>query len=165
MAHTKKKGKGTQSRSFTKIRSSGKKVELMWTTSEKGGETEHHVVSAEEPRPELNTALKSFVPYVIEILGLEDTAWDDELTVTALSIDSGEDGRRGLIITCRKELESCNGPLHFNTPHLREPAEDAEKQDGPGLWLVGMEDALGECAAEAELFLAGERSQLELVEK
>lgn len=115
--------------------------------------------------PELNKALKAFVPHVIEILGLEDTAWDDELTVTALSIDVGEDGRRGIIVTCRKELESSNGPLHFNTPRLSEPAEDAEKQEGKGLWLAGMEDALGECAAEAELFLAGERSQLELVEK
>lgn len=150
------------SRTFTKIRSTGTKVELMWTTAEKGGETEHHVVSAEEPRPELNKALAVFVPFVIEILGLEDTPWDRELTVTALSVDVDEDGRRGMMITCRKKLAATNGPMTFNTPRLSEPADDAEKQEGKGLWLPGMSDALGECAAEAELFLAGERSQVEM---
>ena len=150
---------------FTKIKSTGKKVELRWVTSEKGADHEHHVKSAEEPRPELTDALNCFVPFVMELLGLEDTAFDEVLKVTGLSIDTGEDGRRGMIITCRKDLEHTNGPLIFNTPHIREAAEDAEDgkaTDGVGLWLAGMADALERADAAASGFVNGERAQLDL---
>lgn len=151
--------------SFTKIKSTGTRVELRWVTSERGAEHEHHVKSEEEPRPELTDSLNGFRSAVMELLGLEDTAFDEGLVVTGLSVDTGEDGRRGLIITCRKALEHGHGPLVFNTPHLREPAEDAEDgsaTDAAGLWLPGMAAALARAEAAATGFLAGERAQLDL---
>jgi len=147
---------------FTKIKSTGKKVELRWVTSEKGADHEHHVTSAQHPKPDFPKALNAFVPFVVELMGLADTAFDSDLEVTGLSIDTGEDDRRGLIITCRKKLARTNGPLIFNTPHIREPKDEGGEPPASGVWLEGMAEALARAEGEASGFLAGERAQTEL---
>ncbi|HXE83682.1 MAG TPA: hypothetical protein VN513_10185 [Gemmatimonadales bacterium] len=148
---------------FSKIKATGKKVVLIWTTSEHGVETEHHVTSDEEPKPEFPKALDAFVPFVIELLGLTDNStFRNDLHVTGLSIDVGEDERRGLVITCRKELARTNGPLIFNLPHIREPKADGTEAPVAGVWLVGMDKALQKVQVQAQKFLDGERSQTTL---
>lgn len=149
---------------FSKIKCiPGKKVELVWTGTENGCEIEHHVTSDEEPKPEFPKALDAFVPYVMELLGLGDNSvFRNELHVTGLSIDVGEDERRGLVITCRKELGRTNGPLIFNLPHIREPKGDGSEAPIAGVWLPGMDKALQKAQAQATKFLDGERSQTTL---
>ena len=148
---------------FSKIKCTGEKVVLIWTTTENGVEDKHHVVSDEEPRPEFPKALDGFIPYVMELLGLGDNSvFRNELHVTGLSIDVGDDDRRGLVITCRKELARTRGPMVFNLPHIREPKEDGTESVVSGIWLPGMDKALKKCEAQAQRFLAGERSQTEM---
>lgn len=145
---------------FSKIKWDGATVELQWTTKlDGGGEVAHSLKSMDTPRPEFISAMQAFVPEVLELLELDGAGWDDELTVSGLSINEEEDGRRGLVCTCRRALTIANAPLILNTPHLRE-RRDEEGESGflPDELLT----LVGRMEGEAQLYLKGKRAQADL---
>lgn len=149
---------------FSKVKYDGKKVELSWTTKEKGAEIAHHLSSSSRPAPEFTGAMRRFVPIVLSLLELPDS-YDDGLQVTGISLNEEEnDGRRGVVITSQKKLEAANAPLVLNTPHLREPVKD-EEADRPGFFPDEMEDAIAHAERAASEYLEGKRAQGDLFTK
>lgn len=145
---------------FRKIKTNGVKVELEWTTEVGSDETEHRLTSFAEPHPDLVSALAAFVPIVIRLLGVHPE-WSEGLTVSSISINTEDDGRIGCVVTCLRTLPLCNAPLVINTPHLREPREDAE--DGRrGFFVEGMAEAIDEAQTQAAAYLKGKRAQTEM---
>lgn len=145
---------------FTKIKYDGAVVELQWTTKlDGGGEVAHSLKSYDAPSPEFVAAMKAFCPEVLELLELDSAGWDDELTVSGLSINEEEDGRIGLVCTCRRALRIANAPLILNTPHLRERM-DEEGESGflPDQLLL----LIGRLETQAQLYLKGKRAQGDL---
>ena len=149
---------------FTKIKYRTKKgehaVDLRWEEEQAEGKTAitHHLTSTEAPWASLPSAMTAFVPPVLRLLEL-DADYEDGLEVVGLSISYGDDGRRGLVVTCLKELSSSPAPLVLNTPHLQEAGDD----DAPAL-PAEMERALDNALAAATLFLEGSRAQGSLFE-
>lgn len=149
---------------FSKIKYDWKKVELSWTTKEKGAEIAHHLTSSARPAPAFTGAMRRFVPIVLSLLELPDS-YDDGLQVTGISLNVEEnDGRRGVVITSQKKLEAANAPLVLNTPHLREPVKD-EEVDQPGFFPDEMEDAITHAERAASEYLEGKRAQGDLFGK
>ena len=142
---------------FSKIKWDGACVELQWTSKLDGaGEVTHALKSYDTPRPEFVAAMRALVPHVLEVLELDQAGWEDTLTVSGLSINEEDDGRRGLVCTCRRALDIANAPLIVNTPHIREFRDDEQlKGFLPDAMLAAMEAV----EREAELYLAGKRAQ------
>ena len=145
---------------FSKIKWDGACVELVWDTKLDGaGEITHTLKSYDTPRPEFVEAMRAMVPHVLEVLELEHAGWEDSLTVSGLSINEEEDGRRGLVCTCRRALDIANAPLIINTPHLREFRDDEQLK---GFLPDDMLVQLTKCEVEAALYLKGKRAQGDL---
>lgn len=145
---------------FSKIKWDGACVELQWTSKLDGaGEITHALKSYDTPRPEFVEAMRAMVPHVLEVLELEAADWDDTLTVSGLSINQEDDGRRGLVCTCRRALDIANAPLIINTPHLREFMDDEQLK---GFIPDDMLRAVEQVEREAALYLKGKRAQGDL---
>ncbi len=146
---------------FSKIKWDGACIELAWTTKLDGaGEITHSLKSYDTPRPEFVDAMRAMVPHVLEVLELEDAGWENDLTVSGLSINVEDgDGRRGLVCTCRRALGIANAPLIINTPHLREFMDDEQLK---GFIPDEMLSAMEQVEREAALYLKGKRAQADL---
>ncbi len=145
---------------FSKIKWDGACVELQWTSKLDGaGEITHALKSYDTPRPEFVEAMRGMVPHVLKVLELEAAAWEDTLTVSGLSINQEDDGRRGLVCTCRRALDIANAPLIINTPHLRESRDDEQLK---GFLPDDMLAAMEAVEQEAALYLKGKRAQGDL---
>lgn len=142
---------------FKKIKYNGEKVVLHWTTSKVMEEVAHELISTQTPHPRLVDTLAAFVPEVLDLLELP-ADYDVGLRVVGLSINTQEDGRRGLVVTCLKALEGAQGPLVLNTPNLPEPGDDAQQPSLPSTMLRLMERA----EREAEAFVNGKRAQVDM---
>jgi hypothetical protein len=148
---------------FTKIKSSSKGVHLEWTTpAEKhpDNEVHHKLESDDTPAPEFTEALQHFIPEVLHVLELP-TEYAIGLRVTGLSVNYEEDDRRGMVVTCLKDLEATNSPLVLNTPHMRELSD--EDEDGAGFLSDAMLELLAAAEEQAEAFVHGTRMQLDLL--
>ena len=143
---------------FTKIKYDGKKVELSWTTKTEHEKIEHHITSDESPDVDLVTALRRFVPHVVDLLHVPEQ-WGRDLRVTGLSLTEEEDGAEGVVITARTPLPATKAPFQFNLPYLKENPEGKEL---PGFFRDGMGDDLSAARAAAERFVKGERAQQKL---
>ena len=142
---------------FSKIKFDGVFTELTWTSKLDGaGEVVHTLKSTDAPRPEFIGALKAMVGPVLEVLELENAGWEDSLSVSGLSINEEEDGRRGLVCTCRRPLDVANAPLIINTPHLREFRDDEALK---GFMPDELYSAMEAVEKEAALYLKGKRAQ------
>lgn len=145
---------------FSKIKWDGACIELAWTTKLDGaGEVTHALKSYDTPRPEFVAAMRALVPHVLEVLELDQAGWEDTLTVSGLSINEEDDGRRGLVCTCRRALGIANAPLIINTPHLREFMDDEQLK---GFLPDDMLAAMAAVEQEAALYLKGKRAQADL---
>lgn len=145
---------------FSKIKFDGVLTELTWTSKLDGaGEVVHTLKSTDTPRPEFIGALKAMVGPVLEVLELENAGWEDSLSVSGLSINEEEDGRRGLVCTCRRPLDVANAPLIINTPHLREFRDDEALK---GFMPDELYSAMEAVEKEAALYLKGKRAQSDL---
>lgn len=145
---------------FSKIKFDGVFVELTWTSKLDGsGEVVHTLKSTDTPRPEFHAALKALVAPVLEVLELENAGWEDSLSVSGLSINEEEDGRRGLVCTCRRPLDVANAPLIINTPHLREFRDDEALK---GFMPDELYSAMEAVEKEAAHYLQGKRAQADL---
>lgn len=103
---------------FRKIHSDGKKVRLNWTTQE-GETTIHHSLESEEtPPPELDRALLKLNPSAGRLCEMPD-GYASTLRPVGVAIDYKEDGRRGIVISLRRDVEDANGPLNIHTPRIQ----------------------------------------------
>lgn len=155
----------TSPRNFTKIKNTGKSVAIEWstkrTTASKAEEHQSHQLECpERPRPAFDTALQTFLPFLLRILGAP-VEWSDNTKVTGVSLNKEEDGRRGLVLTATRKCPFGAAPIALNTPHLRE-SQDATKEKGALFWLPGMDEAVDQMIHEAEKYLEGDRAQGEL---
>ena len=147
---------------FSKIKFDGVVVELTWTTTlDGGGEIVHTLKSTDAPKADFAEALRAMVPHVLDVLELDGCGLEDAVAVTGLSINTEEDGRRGLVCTCRRPLDIANAPFVFNTPHLREfVGDDTLKGFIPDKMFAAME-AVERAAGD---YLKGKRGQGDLFE-
>jgi len=135
------------SHTFQKIKWNGSEVKLAWTTGNPFGvEFEHTMRSKEAPHPELDERFRAFVPHVLKLLELPES-YDEKFRVTGLSINTEEDGRCGLVVTCMKGIADANAPLVINTPHLRERMDE----EGVGFLPGEMLDCLADVERAAGL--------------
>lgn len=143
---------------FQKVKWNGTEVKLVWSTSSLVAEVEHSLRSFQAPHQDFVDAFRAFIPLVLELLELSDE-YASDFKVIGFSINTEEDGRLGLVVTCAKQLADANAPLILNTPHLRE-RNDEETTVGflPDRWL----DALSDVQSAAEAFLEGRRAQGDL---
>lgn len=100
-------------------------------------------------RPEFHEALNELVPVVPVLIGVHEN-WAEHLKVNGITYRYDEYGHRSISIQSIKELEGFDSPLVVNVPACYAP-EASE--------LGALVDAL---EAEAELYLARNRAQLEL---
>lgn len=143
---------------FRKIKWNGKKVVLEWDVIN-DDVIEHRLTSPDPPRKRFTDALDSLIPDVLGLIEAPDH-WADGMRVTGVSINyEGEDDRRGLVVTCLRELEGTNAPLVINTPHLKEQVEDIEE----GSFITDtMLKALTRIHTAVQKYLDGDRMQTEL---
>lgn len=150
---------------FRKIINNGKQVAIHWITNRKTAsdaqEQHHHQLECpERPRPEFDAALQAFRSLLLKVIGAP-AEWSDNTEITGISINTEEDGRRGIVITARRKCPFGSAPIALNTPHLREPLDDT-KDTGPNFFLPGMADAIDALCGEAQRYLEGDRAQGEL---
>lgn len=143
---------------FTKVVANGKHVALHW----KNEDASQQLTCPAKPRPSFDAALQAFKPFLLRIFGAP-ASWDGGTTITGISVNREEDGRRGLVVTARRKCPHGSAPTTLNTPHLREPIED--KDTGTGFFLEGMADAIDTMCEEAEKYLNGDRTQGELFDE
>lgn len=104
---------------FRKIHSDGKKVRLNWTTQD-GETTIHHSLESDElPPPELDLALNKLSQSAGDLCDMPKN-YAVGFRPVAVSIDYKEDGRRGLVVSLRRNVEEANGPLNIATPRIQE---------------------------------------------
>lgn len=143
---------------FTKIKYSEKNgVHLEWSTpAEKRPEdlVEHTLNGKEAPAPEFDAALQAFRGEVLVLLELPGD-YTDGLRVIGLSVNYEDDGRKGLVVTCVKQLERTNAPLVLNTPHLRE----ASDEDTGNYLPDRMVELVREAERQAAAYVPGARLQ------
>jgi hypothetical protein len=149
---------------FTKIVANQKHVALHWSSRKKSADdveeiTSHELQCQAKPRPSFDTALQAFKPFLLKILGAP-ASWSEGTTVTGISLNKEEDGRRGVVITASRKCPHGAAPIAINTPHLREPIDD--KDAGSSFFLEGMADAIDVMYQEAQKYLEGDRQQGEL---
>lgn len=150
---------------FTKIVNNSKQVHIEWitrkrTASEAEEQHNHQLECQEKPRPEFDTALQAFKPFLLEIIGAP-ADWKAKTVVTGISLNKEEDRRRGIIITAKRTCPFGAAPIALNTPHLRESLDET-KETGPNFLLPGMVNAIDAMCEEAQIYLDGDRSQGEL---
>lgn len=153
-------------RQFSKIRNTGKAIQIEWNTKRKTASQaeeyqSHQLECPERPRPAFDLALQSFLASALTILGAPPT-WSENTKVIGVSLNKEEDNRRGIVITLTRKCPHGAAPIPINTPHLRESMDEREK--GPNFWLPGMEEQVAYITAEAEAYLDGDRAQGELFE-
>lgn len=135
---------------FSKIKSDGKTVELVWSTVERTDTIEHRLSSGEPPRRELKEALADFVPQVLRMLELPDS-YEHGLLVTGLTIKDGkDDDGRALIVTCQKSIDDSDAPLILNTPLI------------PGADVGALSSLVDQAEDAAENYRVGRRAQGDL---
>lgn len=142
---------------FTKIKWDTKEVLLRWTT-EKGGETHDHEVTAKAPpHPDFVTALKALREDVINICELP-ISYESGLRVQSVTMSRSEKtGIEGAVVTALKTLASASSPLVLNTPYLvDDPAAET------GAMTREMASRLSDLRFEAERYIEGKRAQGEL---
>lgn len=150
---------------FTKITANGKSIQIHWisrkkTASEADEQHNHQLECAEKPKPEFDTALQAFLLFMLRIIGAP-TDWTDNTKITGVSLNKEEDGRRGIVITASRKCPFGAAPIALNSPHMREPKDDA-KETGANFFLSGMADAIDTLCEEAQAYLDGDRAQGEL---
>ncbi|TAJ79032.1 hypothetical protein EPO44_19675 [bacterium] len=116
----------------------------------------------EEPHPDLKAAFAALVSHVYEILQLPSDAWPSLMTITGVSFSKHEETKiEGAVISGRVDIETCQAPFCFNTPHLPfEPyseASEAQTMDADAI------EALEKLREEAQAYMDGtKRAQMEL---
>lgn len=146
---------------FERIKATDELVELDWTTRAKNGTEESTSMRAKEnPGPGLLNALTAFKDFVVGILDLPEV-YESGLKVTTLHISAQEKGARGLVLTCRKDLDSHPTPFHFNTPLVRE-ALDVENEGKGGFFPADLADLISKAERQAEAFVMAQRQQGDL---
>ena len=148
---------------FTKIsyERKAKAVTLRWQTLAGKDTVKHELESSDVPAPALPKALDAFLPEVLKLLKLP-TEYGLGLEIRGLSINYEEDGRRGVVVTCLKSLDTANSPLVMNTPHLREFGSD----DEGGIFMPSeWEDLLNAAVGAAKDFSRGIREQAGLFDQ
>lgn len=153
---------------FTKIVNNGKHIQIHWisrkkTASEAEEQHNHQLECPERPRPEFDTALQAFLPFLLQIIGAPKE-WKDNTEITGISLNKEEDRRRGIVITAKRKCPFGAAPIAINTPHLRESLDDTQ-ETGPNFLLPGMADAIDAICEEAQVYLDGDRAQGELFEE
>lgn len=157
---------------FTKIRHDSKgKTTLEWHERRGKDLVAQTLESKEPPRPEFLTALQSFIPIVVDLLGVPEL-WAKDMTIRSVALkvtggddeDDGAGGREGIVITAVKTLDGLSRPLVINTPLLQEGAadDDTEEAAGMGRWTDELTVAIGRVKVEAKKYADGERAQLSL---
>ncbi len=143
---------------FTKIRLTDTAVELIWNDNTETDKQITELSSTDLPEPSFTEALQAFLPDVLSLLELP-AGYD--VTVRSVSIKyKGEADRRGIVVTCLKEIEAVNSPFVIHTPLVMERVEDDEYEDsfiGDGLF-----DQLTVLTDEAQRYLDGHRAQGDL---
>jgi hypothetical protein len=149
---------------FTKIKYGAEGVELAQKIKGSGGTETRDFTCKTPPLAEYPAALKAFVPYVMELLGLPKE-WRDDLTVTTLSIDEEvKTGKLGLVVTALLPVEKANDrPLVLNTPRMREWEDDGNPQPA-GTFGDEITALIAEAQIQARRYYKGERGQVEMFE-
>lgn len=117
--------------------------------------------SAEKPHPDFELAFAALVRHVYDIIELPVNSWPAAMTVSGASFSKSEDtGVEGAVISARVDLDDCQSPFCFNTPHL--PFEPyTEGSETPTMDADAVE-ALENLRTEAQAYMDGKRAQLEL---
>lgn len=140
-------------RVLQKLRLNKDSVRLEWKVRNGNYFDEYVLTCVDKPRPELEDALASLVPYVLDLLELP-TSYSRGLTVKGVTLTEPDDGEgeSGAVLVAQKALSGLDGKLlSLCTPHVtRELAEGR------------LFDALDTVEQEAMLYLDGERAQRRL---
>jgi hypothetical protein len=149
---------------FQKIKNGSDGVELVQKIKSSGGNETRDFACRTPPLAEFPAALKAFVPYVMDLLGLPEE-WREHLTVTTLNIDEEvKTGKLGLIVTAILPVEKANDrPLVLNTPRMREWEDDGNPQPA-GTFDDEITALIAEAQIQARRYYRGERGQVEMFE-
>ena len=117
--------------------------------------------SSEKPHPDFDLSLARLIPDVYDILQL-DRAWRiGAMSIRGISWSQHEDtGIEGAVITALVPLETANGPLVINTPHL--PFEQYSESGESPTMDEKAKNHMEDVRTEAEAYVGGKRAQLEL---
>lgn len=122
--------------------------------------TEHKIYG--QPHPDFTSALDERIKHARGILEWGPGQYQNRVRVTGVSWSMSEDtGVEGAVITGLVELEECDSPFSFNTPHM--PFEQYSETGQTKLMPEETRDALEAFRGEAYQFLhKGKRAQLDL---
>lgn len=148
---------------FERIKASDEVVELDWTTRAANGTEESTSMRGKgNPGPGLLNALAAFKDFVVNLLEI-DESYEQGLKVTTIHLSEQKGGARGLVVTCRKDLDGHPSPFHFNTPLVIEALED-ENEGRPGFFPNKLEDLITKAEKQADAWIRREREQVDMFE-
>jgi hypothetical protein len=114
--------------------------------------------------PDLDMAFLMLHPHVREILEWPDHLYDARLTITGVSWSFSETtGVEGATMVCQAEIDTCNSPFCFNTPHL--PFSQYCEDGNAPIMPPDAVDALNALRAEVQAYLDGKRAQGDLFQR
>lgn len=123
---------------------------------------EYSLTCADDPRPELRQVLSDLNVHVIDMCELP-YEYRNRIKVTGVSFShSGENEVMGAVIVSQMELDNSNCNLNLNTPHKASESYNDGPADSKQLLSDACVEALCDLCKEIELYINGERAQLNL---
>lgn len=150
---------------FKKIKiTKDKKIMMIFEKQSKNSDVwdEYSLTCSEEARPEFYKALQALAKYVIEMCELPDD-YLDRITVRGVTFSyAGMAEVMGATISAGMKLENSYTELNLNTPH--KASDSYSDQDPDPMQVLSDEciDALDRLCEEAQLYVDGERAQMQL---
>lgn len=149
---------------FKKIKiTSDKKISIIYEQQSKNGfYDEYSMTCSEEARPEFYKAMNGLAVFVIDMCELPKE-YLERITIRGVSFSYGGDKEvMGATISAGMRLDNSYSGLNLNTPHK---ASDSYSDNDPDPMQV-LDDkcveALDRLCEEAELYVDGDRAQMQL---
>ncbi len=136
------------------------RINIQYEKQNKNTETwdEYSLTCSDEPRPEFRLALARLATHVVEMCELP-YEYKSRIIVNGVTFSyGGESETMGATIISQMELENSNTNLNLNTPHKGSEFYGDPKQ----LLTDECIDDLEELIKEVELYIEGERAQMNL---
>lgn len=144
---------------LTKVKHTDEKVTIGYQQTGDGLHSTGEVVGEQAPPPEFEAAIKGLGAFVPQICApvLNPGEFKKSAIVTGINISYKND-RPIYVITAKVPVRGANGPLNIATPPLMEPEEDS----GEHAYRADLFKQLHEVVRQAELYLDGQRAQVDL---
>ena len=149
---------------FKKIKiTSEKKIMMLFEKQSKSKAwDEYSLTCSEEARPEFYAAMQSLNKHVIEMCELPDD-YIERITVRGVSFSyAGMDDVMGATISAGMRLDDSYTQLNLNTPHKASDSYSGQDPDPMQVLDDKCVEALDRLCEEAELYIDGDRAQMQL---